>query len=87
MALLPVGQLVFESLIFRLQALKLRLLAGIHRRAPVHGIHQIGDPGQPFLQAVVEAVLGMAGLDIQEPQNQLTAQTQQRGTERGAHTL
>ena len=46
---------------------------------------QVGDAGQPFLELIVEAAVGVAGLQFQEAEHQRAAEAQQRGREGGAH--
>src|SRR5262249_57411992 len=46
----------------------------------------VGDGGrQPVLELVVEAVLGLAGLQVEETEDERTRQAEQRGRERDAH--
>ena len=39
---------------------------------------QLGDTGQPFLELVIEAVVSMAGLQLEEAENERAGETQQR---------
>ena len=48
---------------------------------------QLGDAGQPILELVVEAALRVAGLKIEEAQDQRAAKAEHRGGEGGAHAL
>ena len=42
-------------------------------------------PGQPFLELVVEVLLGLARLQVEEAQDQGAGEAEQRGAEGGAH--
>ena len=46
---------------------------------------EVGDRRQPVLEVVVEHVLGLAGLEVEEAEDQRAGKAEERGRERGPH--